>query len=188
MNLIWTVSGLILNLFQGFMFTGFLALMLTPPEKHILPEKKLAFLWYVLCGLLTAAALSSYLFFPMPKWDLWVFIFLIIYVLVFLKGAILQKIYWFLVMLAVSRIVTEVWSFVAKFLSARLPAGSVLSRDMLQLFLLLGANVMIFVALFLLAKAFRKSSQKNNPSYLLVITYFFCLVLAYLFYSLSRIY
>ena len=90
----WTVYEILLNIYQGALFTWFITKML--------PKKKPEYLSSLACSLLTATALSLYLFLSLPEWDTWIFIFVILYALFFFDGSILQKMFWCSIMIIIS--------------------------------------------------------------------------------------
>ena len=82
----WTVYEIVLNLYQSLIFTWFITKMLSKRKKEYWSS--------LICVLLTTTALSSYLFFTLPEWDTWIFIFIVFYAILFFDGSILQKLFW----------------------------------------------------------------------------------------------
>ena len=87
----WTVYEIMLNTMQSILFVTFIRSMLTP-QRH----ERIA---YIACIILTASALSTYIFLPMPSWDTWTFVFVFVYALLFFKESPLIKLFWCMVML-----------------------------------------------------------------------------------------
>ena len=83
----WTIYELLINLFQGFLYTWFITKVLTPSKKYKL-------YWYIVCSLLTAGSLSTYIFFDMPEWDTWTIVFIICYSIIFFSDSLSKKIFW----------------------------------------------------------------------------------------------
>ena len=177
--MMWTIYELALNIYQGFLFTWFITVILTPPGK-----KANVFL-YVICSMLTAAALSSYLILPMPEWDIWIFVFIVLYTLIFLKGRISQKIFWILVLIAVTRTVTALY-YQVTFYILGLEMHALLQQTVYRILFTVSANLLLAIVLFILVKIFRKSAQQMNPSYLLLITVLMCVFLSEVFFKLGN--
>lgn len=59
--MLWQCYEVLLNVYEGILFTWFITKMQFRQTRSYWPP--------VICALLTAAALSSYTFFPMPEWD-----------------------------------------------------------------------------------------------------------------------
>lgn len=186
--MIWTIFELIINLFQGFYFTWFLTAMFIPvAEKRWFSEKRNLFP-FLLCGLLTSAALSSYLFLPMPKWDLWIFAFLLIYTLIHLKGPLFSKVFWLLILIFVSRIVTGLTGYLAQTIVKYPSLFSEMRLTFYQMAFVFGANLLMAGIYVILVRIFRKRSQNNDPSSLLLITFVLCIFQIEICLSLERNY
>lgn len=177
--MMWTIYEIALNLYQGFLFTWFITMILTPPEK------KVNILLYVLCSLLTSAAFSSYLVFPMPEWDIWIFVFIILYTLIFLKGRIFQKVFWILVLIAITRTVIALYYQVAYYILG-LEMEALLQQTFNRIVFTISINIILGLILFILVRIFRKSAQKMDPSYLLLITILMCVFLSETFFMLGN--
>ena len=184
--MMWKVFGIFLNIIHSLLYTGFLTLMLTPPGSLTKKEVRKKLPAFLLCSLLTAAALSSYLFFPMPKWDFWIFIFLILYAACALKGSLLIKLYWFLVMIASSKLVNGEMNHLTKGIASVLKVSG--SEWQFQVGILSVATLLLGAVFGLLLLIFRKRTKENDPSPLLLITYFLCILLVDLFFTVERVY
>ena len=175
----WTIYELLLNLYQGFLFTWFMTAMLTSPGK------KAAAWLFALCGLLTAAAMSSWLVFPMPEWDIWIFAFIVLYTLFFLDGRIFQKIFWLLVLVSVNRCLIALSDQAAYYILG--PEMNVLMQHTLNRVLFtLSTALLLGIVLFVLVKVFRKSAHRMTPSYFLLVIVLMCVFLGEIFFELGN--
>lgn len=176
----WTIYELILNIYQGFLFTWFIHNILTEKRKG----ESVAF-WC--CSLLTSAALSSYLIFPLPVWDTWTLIFIFVYTLVFFKDSILKKLYWFMILLIISLGTIGVFYHLVSFFLKE-NVASLSGSTFQRLSFTLAVNALIAIFFFLIIKVFRKkTAQPQNFSVLLIVG-ILCASLADLFYVLKDIY
>ena len=173
----WTLYEIFLNLFQGFLFTWFITRMLK--------KKKPDYVSSVICALLTAAAFSSYLVFPMPAWDTWVFIFIILYALIFFEGQLLHKVFWLMILITVSLGVIEV-SYQIFSMFAGTDTEEMLSSGFTRIVFTLLANFLIWLGLFTITRIFREESENIKPPYLLLITVLLCLFLIDVFFILRN--
>lgn len=173
----WTLYELVINLFQGFLFTWFITAMLTAAsgKQYGIP--------YFSCSFLTAGALSTYMFFSMPEWDTWIFVFIIIYSFLFLKGTITQKAFWNLVLIVVSLAVTGLYYQIIQLILG-VNTDAILQQTIYRIIFTISGNAFLWAVLFLLYRIFRNSINGINPSYFLLITDFLCALLIDLFFHL----
>lgn len=173
----WIVYEILLNLFQGSLFAWFITKMLR--------KKKPEFVSSAVCALLTAAAFSSYLFLPMPSWDTWVFVFVILYALIFFEGKLLYKVFWLMILIAVSLGIIEV-SYQVFSMFAGADAEEMLSSGITRIIFTLMANFLIWLGLFTITRIFREESESIEPPYLLLITVLLCIFMIDVFFILRN--
>ena len=137
------------------------------------------------CSLLTAAALSSYLIFPMPEWDIWIFVFIVLYALIFLKGRIILKVFWILVLIAVTRTAIAL-HYQVTFYVLGLEMEALLQQTVYRILFTVSANLLLGFVLIVIVMIFRKNAQQMNPSYLLLITVLMCVFLSEIFFKLGN--
>ncbi len=159
--MLWTIYEISLNLFQGFLFTWFISRMLI--KKH---QESWSFF---ACALLTAAALSSYLFFPMPEWDTWTFIFVILYAVFFFHGTITQKLFWSGIVIIVSMGLVGIVIHLGSVFSG-VDFDLLMSRGIPRIIFTLSCNVLMWLAFFLISRLYREKSISARPSYLLLVS------------------
>ena len=135
----WTIYEILINLCQSLVFTWFITKML--------PKKKEEYLSSLCCAILTTIALSTYLFFPMPNWDSWIFIFIIFYALYFFNGSILQKVFWVVILIIISTgIIGISYQFVSLF--TRTDTESLLATGYIRILFTVLANFLFVDLLF----------------------------------------
>ena len=155
----WTVYEIFLNTLQSVIFVTFIHSILTPRRKEMIS--------YVICIILTSAALSSYIFFDMPDWDTWTFLFTVIYALLFFKDSPAVKLFWCAVML----ICVSVFASLTYMLASLILKDTItvisepgLPRVAFTLFY----TALLFAAYFLLVKLLPKNIN-TTPSLLLLV-------------------
>lgn len=179
--MIWTLYELALNLYQGFLFTWFIT--------EILPSyrRKHTHIPFIVCGILTAAALSSYLFFEIPLPDSWIFVFIIAYALLFLEGSVVAKLFWLLVLIAASTGITGIHFQVTAFITGA-DMTVLMQETGYRIFFTLSGNLVMWVVFFVLTRIFRKTSKSQAPSCILLVTVFLCVILIDIFFRLCNDY
>ena len=171
--MLWTIYEIFLNLFQGFLFSWFISKMLTPSRK------KWNFGLYCACSLLTAGALSTYLFFKMPEWDRWIFVFIILYSLFFLEGNLFQKFFWNAILIVLSTGIIIVFYQICSLL-LHVDLDTIMAQTSSRIIFTLASNFTLWAILFLLTRLFR-NKKESSPSYYLLITDIMCILLIELF-------
>lgn len=175
----WTIYEILLNIFEGCLFTWFVTKML--------PKKKREHFSFLTCSLLTAAALSSYLFFPMPEWDTWIFIFIILYALLLFDGSILQKLFWCTILIIMSMgIIGISYHFASLLFGAN--TDDILSSGHTRILFTLLANFLVWFGLWLISRLFPQKSYYVQPPYLLLIAILLCVFLVDVFFRLRKQY
>ena len=172
--MMWTVYEIILNLYKGFLYTRFITRML---------GKKTSERWsFIVCALLTAAGFCCYIKLAGPIWwDIWVYIFIISYSVIFLNGTLLQKLFWNLILLAMSPETIGI----AHLISYRLLGTD--TADLMQtgipgIISSLSFNVSLWLIPIILI--FKEKNDTIQPSRFLLITVFLCLALIDSFFKL----
>lgn len=175
----WTIYESILNLYQGFLFTWFIT--------KILPKKKKEYLSSLICSLLTAGALSTYLFLTMPEWDTWVFLFIIFYTMVFFDGEILQKVFWDTILVIISLGTIGISYQFFSILSGS-DTNAFLTSGSTRILFTLTANFLIWLGLWLITRIFHKDAISTPPPYLLLTTVILCAFLIEVFFKFRNQY
>ena len=175
----WTLYEIILNLYQGLVFTWFITKMLS--------KRKQEYVSAIICSVLTAAALSSYIFFPMPEWDTWIFVFVIIYALLCFDGNVLQKLFWCTILIIVSMGIVGI-SFQFASLIAGADVEELLASGSTRIFFTLLSNFLIWLGLLLITRIFPQKSHSIRPPYLLLFAVFLCASLVDVFFKLRNQY
>ena len=175
----WTAYELFLNIYEGFLYTWFIS--------SVLAKKKDCTWPFITCALLTAAALSSYLFFPMPSWDTWTFGFVLLYSLIFLEGPVIRKLYWNMILIVVTMSVIGIsYQVFQTFLNA--DTDILLESGNTRIFFTLAVNAILAASLFLVSRFFKEKGTRNSPSYLLLSTVLLCVILIDIFFHLVNQY
>lgn len=175
----WTIYEILINLCQSLVFTWFITKML--------PKKKEEYLSSLCCAILTTIALSTYLFFPMPNWDSWIFIFIIFYALYFFNGSILQKVFWVVILIIISTgIIGISYQFVSLF--TRTDTESLLATGYIRILFTVLANFFVWLGLRLIAHFFAKKTHSIQPPYLLLLVVLLCALQVELFFKLKNQY
>ena len=175
----WTIYEILLNIFEGFLFTWFITRML--------PKKKPEHFSSLICSLLTAAALSSYLFFSMPEWDTWIFIFVVLYALFIFDGSLLQKLFWCTILIIMSMgIIGLSYHFASILWGANTDAF--LSSGHTRIMFTLLANFLVWFGLWLISRLFPQKAYSIQPPYLLLFAILLCVFLVDVFFRLRKQY
>lgn len=172
----WVCFEVLLNVYEGVLFTWFVTRMQTPKSGSRWPP--------VLCAILTAAALSSYIFFPMPQWDTWIFVFITAYSLVFFKGSLWQRLFWDMILIIVSGSVVGI-CYQASVLLAKGDPGAILAPGLPRLVFSAMANFLLWLALFLIARLYPERSLTVRPSSMLLLVDVLCIFQIDLFFRLQ---
>lgn len=162
----WTLYEILLNVFQGFLFTWFVFKML-PKKPNYAPWS------FWICSLLTAAALSAYTFVPMPQWDTWIWIFIIVWSFLFFSGSVMLKVFWNMTAVVISGSVVGI-SYYLFCLIFRTNPDLLLVPGFPRLIFTVSSNLLMWLAFFLVCKLFPEKSSAVRPSFLLLITVIFC--------------
>ena len=174
----WTLYELFINVFQGFLYTWFITKNLTPGPKY----SKFAF---ILCGLLTAASLSTYLFFPMPEWDSWTLVFIIIYSVIFLKGSLVLKLFWNMIMIIVVGGIPGIWFHITN-LFLNVNTETLLQQTLPRIIFTISGNLVLFLTFLLITLSMRHYSRNETSSALLMIISLLCAFLIDTFFTLHN--
>lgn len=175
----WTIYEILLNIFEGFLFTWFITRML--------PKKKPEHFSSLICSLLTAAALSSYLFFHMPEWDTWIFIFVVLYALFIFDGSLLQKLFWCTILIIMSMgIIGLSYHFASILWGAN--TDDILSSGHSRILFTLLANFLMWFGLWLISRLFPQKAYSIQPPYLLLFAILLCVFLVDVFFRLRKQY
>ncbi len=172
--MIWTIYEICLNLFEGFLFTWFITKMLI--------KKRTEYFSFFGCGILTAAALSSYLFFDMPEWDTWTFMFILLYSLFFFSDSVILKLFW----VSITVVASMGWAGISYHLFAlfyKADISQMLEPGIVRVIFTAAANAALWLILFLITKVCPRKSQTVNPTYLLIVTNLLCILLIDIFFS-----
>lgn len=175
----WMLYEITINIYQGFLFSWFITKML--------PKKNRECLSTIVCALLTAAALSSYLFFSMPEWDTWIFVFIIIYAILFFNGSILQKMFWVTILIILSMGIVGISFQVANLLTG-VEGKVLLSSSYTRILFTILSNTLVWLGLWLITRIFPKKSYSIQPPYLLLFAVFMCAFLVDVFFKLRNQY
>jgi len=175
----WTLYEIIINLYQGFVFTWFITKML--------PKRKKEYWSALICVLLTATALSSYLFFTLPEWDTWIFIFIVFYAILFFDGSVLQKLFWCTILIIVSMGIVGI-SFQFASLIAGADVDELLASGSTRILFTLLSNFLIWLGLWLITRIFPQKSHSIRPPYLLLFAVLLCSFLVDVFFKLKNQY
>lgn len=175
----WTIYEILLNIFEGFLFTWFITRML--------PKKKPEHFSSLICSLLTAAALSSYLFFHMPEWDTWIFVFVVLYALFIFDGSLLQKLFWCTILIIMSMgIIGLSYHFASILWGAN--TDDILSSGHSRILFTLLANFLVWFGLWLISRLFPQKAYSIQPPYLLLFAILLCVFLVDVFFRLRKQY
>ena len=156
----WTVYEIFLNVFEGFLYTWFVRSILTP--------KRLERPAFYVCSILTALALSSYLFFRLPSWDTWVYIFIFLYALYFFRNRVVIKVFWPTIMLLlISGTASFIYMLAALLLKDNI--GAVQEPGVIRVIFTLTYNMLLFFGLYMLVR-FLPKEVNTTPSLLLLIS------------------
>ncbi|MBP5417387.1 MAG: hypothetical protein J6Y58_07680, partial [Clostridiales bacterium] len=175
----WTLYEIIINLYQGLVFTWFITKML--------PKRKHEYVSALICSILTATALSSYIFFPMPEWDTWIFVFVILYALLCFDGSVLQKLFWCTILIIVSMGIVGI-SFQFASLIAGADVDELLASGSTRILFTLLSNFLIWLGLWLITRIFPQKSHSIRPPYLLLFAVLLCSFLVDVFFKLKNQY
>jgi len=175
----WTLYEIIINLYQGLVFTWFITKML--------PKRKKEYWSALICVLLTATALSSYLFFTLPEWDTWIFIFIVFYAILFFDGSVLQKLFWCTILIIVSMGIVGI-SFQFASLIAGADVDELLASGSTRILFTLLSNFLIWLGLWLITRIFPQKSHSIRPPYLLLFAVLLCSFLVDVFFKLKNQY
>ena len=156
----WTLYEIILNVFEGFLYTWFVRSMLSP--------KKLERPAFFVCSILTALALSSYLFFQMPSWDTWVNIFIFLYALYFFRNKVVVKVFWPTVMVILSYGTASLIYMIAALL-LKDNIAAVQEPGVIRVIFSLAYNMLLFFDFYMLVR-FLPKEVNTKPSLLLLIS------------------
>ena len=159
--MIWTVYELALALYEGFLYTWFITRILRRKSQEKWP--------FIVCALLTALGLASYLFFPMPAWDVWIFVFILVYSLIFLNGSIFRKLFWNMVLIVIVAGIIGI-SYQLSHLILGVDADLLLTSGLPRLISTLSVNITLGLVLFLITRLFKDQSTAAQPSWLLLLT------------------
>jgi len=175
----WTVYEIILNIYQGALFTWFITKML--------PKKKPEYLSSLACSLLTATALSLYLFLSLPEWDTWIFFFVILYALFFFDGSILQKMFWCSILIIISMGIIGIYY---EFFSIVTGADTekLLSTGSIRILFTVSSNTFIWLGLWLTTRCFPEKSHSVKPLYLLLFEVLLCSFQVDIYFKLKNRY
>ncbi len=174
--MLWQCYEVLLNVFEGILFTWFITKMLLRKTCSYWPP--------VICALLTAAALSSYIFFPMPQWDTWIFVFIIVYSLLFFKGSLLQKLFWDMVLIIVSGSIIGI-SYQISVLFSEGSSDPILASGLPRVIFSATANLLLWLVLFLIAILYAEKPLTAYPSFMLLLVEVLCIFQIDLFFRLQ---
>lgn len=176
----WTIYELLINLFQGFLYTWFITKVLTPSKKYKL-------YWYIVCSLLTAGSLSTYIFFDMPEWDTWTIVFIICYSIIFFSDSLSKKIFWDMILAVISMGIPGIW-YQAAHVFLDVDVDMLLLQNLPRIIFTLSGNVVLFAAFFITAKLFKNTAKNGDPSFFLLISDILCALLIDVFFRLYNEY
>lgn len=173
----WIVYEILINLFQGLLFTWFITKMLCKRKREH---------WsFGICALMTATALSMYLFFSLPEWDTWIFVFIVFYAAFFFDGTLLQKLFWVTILIIMSMGITGIsYQFVS--LIAGADTDELLSSGVVRIIFTLSANFLVWLGLWLITRLFPGKSHSIQPPYLLLFAVLLCSFLVDVFFKLRN--
>ena len=177
--MIWTAYEIGLNIFQGFLFSWFVTKMLVKKQDEYFSS--------VCCAILTALALSSYLFFEMPEVDTWTFIFIILYAVLFFKGTLILRLFWSSIPIVVSMAMAGMCFQVFAIIFSS-DMDSLMLPGIPRIVFTMITNLLFWVVLFLIAKLYPEKKESAKPSYLLLIINIFCVFLIDLFFETRNAY
>ena len=156
----WTVYEILLNTIQSVFFVTFIRSMLTVRRKE--------FISFTVCIILTAAALSTYIFFPMPSWDTWTFIFIFLYAFAFFSDPLAVKLFWCAVMLiCVSVLASMTYQFAGLILQDNISA--IQEPGIPRVVFTLLYSGLLFAAYYLLAR-FLPKNINSSPALMLLVS------------------
>lgn len=172
----WTVYELTLNLYQGFLYTWFITKILSRKNDEWWP--------FTACALLTALGFSTYLVWPLPfEWDTWVFVFIAAYSIIFLKGTLLRKIFWILMLIIMTSgtigIIYQVFNLI---LGADI--DFLLQESGTRIIFTISVNFCLWLVLFLITRLFQNQNENDQPSQVFLITGLLCVTLIDVFFRL----
>ncbi len=175
----WTLYEIALNLFQGFLYTWFVTSML----KKKTPEH----ISSICCALLLSAFYSSYLLFPLPDWDTWIFLILILYAVFFFRGTLVQRLFWSIIpILVVNSIAGITYYLFSAFFEKNM--NELMISGSHRIMFTLTANILMWAVLFLIVKFYPRKELSMNPSYLLLIANLLCVFLIDLLFEINTEY
>ena len=150
----WTVYELTLNLYQGFLYTWFITKILSRKNDEWWP--------FTACALLTALGFSTYLVWPMPfEWDTWVFVFIAAYSIIFLKGTLLRKVFWVLMLIIMTSgtigIIYQIFNLI---LGADI--DYLLQESGTRIVFTIIVNFCLWLVLFLITRLFQSQSENER--------------------------
>lgn len=156
----WTLYEISLNVFEGILYTWFVRSMLTP-KKSERPA-------FFVCSILTALALSSYLFFQLPSWETWVYIFIFLYALYFFRNKVFVKVFWpTILLILISGIASFIYLIAALILKDHLAA--IQEPGFIRIVFTLSYNMLLFLGFYMLVRFLPKETN-TKPSLLLLIS------------------
>lgn len=174
MNSVWLIYELLLNLYQGILFTCFIDHMLKRRFQSMIP--------CVACALLTFTALSTYLFFRMPAWDTWTYIAIIVYALVFFTDFIPIKLFWCTVLIVVTMGIAGVSYQLASFI-LKDRTVLILEAGWPRVLFTLISNLTMGFALLFLCSFVREKAAKMPSIALLIVSEILCALLIDIFFT-----
>ena len=177
--MMWTVYELLLNLYQGTLYTWFITKMLSPKSNAWLP--------FLICALLTAFGFSTYMFLPMPSSDNWVFIFILIYSFVFLNGNIPMRLFWVLILIVLTSGTIGIL-YQLFYLIFGTDIDVLLLQNSMRIISTLSVNFILWLVLFTVVRLFSRRDASFQPSSLLLVTLMLCAALIDLFFHLINQY
>ena len=176
----WILYELGINLFQGFLYTWFVSKNLTSKKIYSKPA-------FISCGIITAACLSTYIFFPMPEWDTWTTVFVILYSLFFFKDSLTYKLFCDMIMLIVVNGIPGIWFQITR-LVLGVDTEMLLEQALPRIIFTLSGNLVLWLTFFTITLFFRRFSRGKSSSALLVLISFLCAFIIDIFFTLHNQY
>lgn len=177
--MLWTIYECLLNLYQGFLFTWFIHKILI--GKRYEP----AAFWF--CSILTALALTSYTFFPMPTWDTWIFVFVFLYTIIFFRDDFLKKAFWFAILLVISGGTAGITLHIAAYIIKK-NIDVLLSFTIYRLIFTLLINALFYIVFTVIIKLYKREQSHPHHITALLVVNILCTVLIDLFFSIQADY
>jgi len=175
----WIEFEIGLNIYQSILFTWFIKRMLSP--------KKGADWVFGVCCLLTFAALSSYLFFPMPIWDTWIFCFIIAYSFFFFDDPFWKKLFFDAELIALSKSIAGIYNYLHFFVTGY-SSEEMLEASLPRLLFAVSANLILWLTFFFIARYANKKKHLLQPSPIPIVLFTLCIVQSDLFFRLQATY